>query len=62
MPVLVRYCAEMLNFTPDPPWAVINWGFLICLECSGVHRSLGVQVSRVRSLTLDALDPESLKV
>eukprot|EP01102_Stenamoeba_stenopodia_P015303 TRINITY_DN51_c0_g3_i4.p1 TRINITY_DN51_c0_g3~~TRINITY_DN51_c0_g3_i4.p1 ORF type:complete len:750 (-),score=182.80 TRINITY_DN51_c0_g3_i4:1805-4054(-) len=55
-----RLCADC--GARDPPWAVINWGFLICLECSGVHRSLGVQVSRVRSLTLDALDPESLKL
>ena len=32
------------------------------LECSGVHRSLGVHHSKVRSLTLDAWEPEIVKV
>lgn len=31
-------------------------------DCSGVHRSLGVHYSKVRSLTLDAWEPEILKV
>lgn len=34
----------------------------MCIYCSGVHRSLGVQYSRVRSLTLDKWEPEVLKV
>lgn len=37
----------------DPEWASINLGILLCIECSGVHRNLGVHISKVRSLTLD---------
>lgn len=44
----------------DPDWVSINLGLLCCIKCSGVHRSLGVSVSKVRSLTLDSLEPEVL--
>ncbi|KAL4420567.1 hypothetical protein ABPG75_010223 [Micractinium tetrahymenae] len=37
----------------DPDWASLNLGVLMCIECSGVHRRLGVHVSKVRSCTLD---------
>lgn len=38
---------------PDPTWASLNLGALICIECSGIHRNLGTHLSRVRSLDLD---------
>uniref|UniRef100_A0A1J3D5D1 ADP-ribosylation factor GTPase-activating protein AGD2 n=1 Tax=Noccaea caerulescens TaxID=107243 RepID=A0A1J3D5D1_NOCCA len=44
-------CAECN--APDPDWASLNLGVLMCIECSGVHRNLGVHISKVRSLTLD---------
>eukprot|EP00042_Codosiga_hollandica_P042597 m.393806 g.393806 ORF g.393806 m.393806 type:complete len:1041 (+) comp56363_c0_seq1:1284-4406(+) len=37
----------------NPEWASINLGILMCIECSGTHRSLGVQFSKVRSIALD---------
>uniref|UniRef100_A0A3Q3CG42 Arf-GAP with coiled-coil, ANK repeat and PH domain-containing protein n=1 Tax=Haplochromis burtoni TaxID=8153 RepID=A0A3Q3CG42_HAPBU len=45
-----------------PCWASINLGVLLCIECSGIHRSLGVHFSKVRSLTLDSWEPELLKL
>ncbi|XP_077159631.1 arf-GAP with GTPase, ANK repeat and PH domain-containing protein 3 isoform X2 [Paroedura picta] len=38
---------------PNPDWASLNLGALICIECSGIHRHLGTHLSRVRSLDLD---------
>lgn len=36
-----------------PQWASVSYGVMLCLQCSGHHRSLGVQVSCVRSLYMD---------
>ncbi|XP_052081434.1 arf-GAP with coiled-coil, ANK repeat and PH domain-containing protein 2-like isoform X2 [Mytilus californianus] len=46
----------------DPRWASLNLGITLCIECSGIHRSFGVHLSKVRSITLDAWEPEQLKV
>ncbi|GMT16752.1 hypothetical protein PFISCL1PPCAC_8049 [Pristionchus fissidentatus] len=43
----------------DPKWVSINLGLLLCIECAGLHRSLGVHVSKVRSLTMDSFDAET---
>ncbi|VDO65733.1 unnamed protein product [Onchocerca flexuosa] len=45
-----------------PKWASINLGVLLCIECCGIHRSFGVQISKVRSLIMDTLEPEQKKV
>uniref|UniRef100_A0AAX7UMP7 Arf-GAP with coiled-coil, ANK repeat and PH domain-containing protein n=1 Tax=Astatotilapia calliptera TaxID=8154 RepID=A0AAX7UMP7_ASTCA len=47
---------------PEPRWASINLGITLCIQCSGIHRSLGVHFSKVRSLTLDTWEPELLKL
>lgn len=40
-------CAECS--APDPDWASLNLGILLCIECSGVHRNLGVHISKVHN-------------
>ncbi|KAK9822748.1 hypothetical protein WJX74_003816 [Apatococcus lobatus] len=44
-------CADCGARSPD--WASLNLGILMCIECSGQHRKLGVHISKVRSITLD---------
>lgn len=46
----------------DPEWACTNLGILVCIECSGNHRSLGVHVSRVRSVVLDKWETDAIEV
>ncbi|CAH1248114.1 ASAP1 [Branchiostoma lanceolatum] len=45
---------------PDPTWLSTNLGVLLCIECSGVHRALGVHISRTQSLELDVLNTSEL--
>lgn len=45
----------------DPRWVSINLGLYLCIECSGIHRSLGVHISKVRSIELDLWDPDTIR-
>ncbi|XP_072357159.1 arf-GAP with SH3 domain, ANK repeat and PH domain-containing protein 2-like isoform X2 [Scyliorhinus torazame] len=44
----------------DPTWLSTNLGIVTCIECSGIHRELGVHYSRIQSLMLDVLSTSEL--
>lgn len=46
------YCADC-NSNSKVEWVSLNLGIILCIECGGIHRSLGTHVSKIRSLTLD---------
>jgi|UniRef100_A0ACD5YWX5 stromal membrane-associated protein len=53
-----RECADCKS--KGPRWASVNLGIFVCMQCSGIHRSLGVHISKVRSATLDTWLPEQV--
>ncbi len=54
------HCADCN--TPKPDWVSLNLGVLICITCSGIHRSLGTHISKVRSIALDRLSRTQLQL
>lgn len=45
----------------DTDWASVSHGTLVCLECAGKHRSLGVQNSIIRSLSMDSWSKQQVR-
>ncbi|XP_040043516.2 stromal membrane-associated protein 1 [Gasterosteus aculeatus] len=46
-----KYCADCE--AKGPRWASWNLGVFMCIRCAGIHRNLGVHISRVKSVNLD---------
>lgn len=54
-----KYCADCE--AKGPRWASWNLGVFICIRCAGIHRNLGVHISRVKSVNLDQWTPEQMQ-
>ncbi|GAB1742925.1 hypothetical protein NU219Hw_g8627t1 [Hortaea werneckii] len=54
-----KSCADCKR-NKHPRWASWNLGVFICIRCSGIHRSMGVHISRVKSVDLDSWTEEQL--
>lgn len=52
----------LVSLTTGPRWASWNLGVFLCIRCAGIHRNLGVHISRVKSVNLDSWTPEQMEV
>jgi len=57
--LLFSYLAPLIL---DPTWASINLCAMVCIQCSGIHRSLGTHISKVLPLFLMTIDHNILSV
>ncbi|KAH3661259.1 hypothetical protein OGAPHI_006666 [Ogataea philodendri] len=55
-----KNCADC-KVSKNPRWASWNLGIFVCIRCSGIHRSMGTHISRVKSVDLDSWTDEQVK-
>ncbi|XP_070555771.1 stromal membrane-associated protein 1-like isoform X22 [Ptychodera flava] len=53
-----KYCADC--DAKGPRWTSWNIGIFVCIRCAGIHRNLGVHISRVKSVNLDSWTEEQV--
>ncbi|XP_060562304.1 stromal membrane-associated protein 1-like isoform X2 [Ruditapes philippinarum] len=53
-----KYCVDC--DAKGPRWASWNLGIFLCIRCAGIHRNLGVHISKVKSVNLDTWSPEQI--
>jgi len=53
-----KYCVDCDS--KGPRWASWNIGVFLCIRCAGIHRNLGVHISKVRSVNLDSWTPAQI--
>uniref|UniRef100_A0A0K8TB35 Arf-GAP domain-containing protein n=1 Tax=Lygus hesperus TaxID=30085 RepID=A0A0K8TB35_LYGHE len=53
-----KYCVDC--DAKGPRWASWNIGIFLCIRCAGIHRNLGVHISKVKSVNLDTWTPEQV--
>ena len=53
---------DLIFFFTDATWLSTNFGIIVCIECSGIHREMGVHISKIQSLTLDNIGTSQLLV
>ena len=55
-----KYCVDCDS--KGPRWASWNLGVFLCIRCAGIHRNLGVHISKVKSVNLDSWTPQQVAV
>ncbi|WFD00745.1 ARF GAP with effector function(s) [Malassezia yamatoensis] len=54
-----KVCADCKK--NDTRWSAWNLGCFLCIRCSGIHRSMGTHISRVKSIDLDMWTAEQME-
>ncbi|XP_013776810.1 stromal membrane-associated protein 1-like, partial [Limulus polyphemus] len=55
-----KYCVDC--DAKGPRWASWNLGVFLCIRCAGIHRNLGVHITKVKSVNLDTWTPEQIGI